>query len=147
MEPRCTSEIARFFGAKRFLRALIVSDHTPEIGAINRRRGRSFENNTMVSNLLKHFPQSRFKALHLPGAIMPADPISRGKPLAADSLELQVLEKLIQTIKTGRTAYSEAEARPIAGDDSLTVLDNSNSYAKHYQIDLALKFIGQKGIH
>jgi hypothetical protein len=143
-EPRCTSEIVRFFGRKRFKRALIVSDHTPEIGAINRRRGKSLENNSMVLSLLKYFPNTVFKALHIPGFVMPADSISRGEQLLDGTTPMKVLEKLIKEVKTGRTAFSAASVRPLSDDYFITVLDNSNKLPKAEQMRAVEEFFSNE---
>jgi hypothetical protein len=122
---------------------LIVSDHTPEIGAINRGRGKSLENNAMVLSLQQHFPKSTFKALHLPGFIMPADPISRGEELKHDSLQMQVLERIVKEVKTGRTAFHAFSVRPLFRDNFLTCLDKSNTLPKDEQLKCVLEFVNQ----
>jgi hypothetical protein len=112
---------------------LVILDHTPAVVAVNKGHGRSFMNNTMVNSLHHAFPGVSFKAIHIPGWVMPADPISRGVQLAEGGLRKALMLKLVQSINTGETGFSYYVSRPASTDPKLSRIDFANRLSRDEQ--------------
>lgn len=134
-EPRGISEIAFVFSHIPFDCGLIVSDHTPAVAAINRGHGKSRENNNMMMCLKSAFPSSTLRSLHIPGWMMPADPISRGVHLIENGLRDRVMKKYIDMVRTGETGFTFCEPRPCSTNIAFARLDNCELGSKDDQIE------------
>ena len=122
---------------------LVVLDHTPLVIALNRGHGRSNMNNNTVRVLNKAYPESFFKSLHLPGFVMPADPISRGIALHPEGLRQQVLRKINQMVSDGRTGFSFYSKRPISSDAHFHRLDFANRLSRAEQTECLASWLGE----
>jgi hypothetical protein len=140
-EPRGIALIAELFPAQKLERCLIVSDHTPAVAALNRGHGKSKENNDMVQALATTFPNAAFRSIHLPGWLMPADPISREEPLTKNGIRSAVLNRFLNLIQTGGTGLKGGEKKAVFNCLGLIPLDYQSDRSRLFQAKCLSEFL------
>jgi len=141
-EPLAVRQICKHINLPPNTACLLVLDHTPAVAAVNRGHGKSRDNNEMVHRLALAFPRVAFKAIHIPGWLMPADPISRGKQLQEGGLRVRVLRKLTQSVETGETGLNFFSRRPICENRDLNRLDYNMIHSRETQLADAAAWLG-----